>query len=89
MNNVKKDLVMQDLVSPLPFGKRSNNNPIQSKENQMDVDSTPFEEVTRIPWIMSMEEEVISERAITIGYDGPTKRNVTPEEMLKDIKQNL
>ena len=55
----------------------------------MDVDSTPFEEVTRIPWIKSMEEEVISERAITIGYDGPTKRNVTPEGMLKDIKQNL
>ena len=55
----------------------------------MDVDSTPFEEVTRIPWIKSMEEEVISKRAITIGYDGPTKRNVTPEGMLKDIKQNL
>ena len=80
---------MQDLVSPLPFGKRSNNNPIQSKENQMDVDSTPFEEVTRIPWIKSMEEEVISEIAITIGYDGPTKRNVTPEGILKDTKQNL
>jgi len=45
MNNIKNDLVMQDLVNPLPFGKRSNNSPIQSKENQMDVDSTPFEEL--------------------------------------------
>ena len=36
-----------------------------------------------------MEEEVISERAITIGYNRPTKCNVTPEGMLKDIKQNL
>ena len=84
MNNVKKDL-----VSPLPFGKRSNNNPIQSKENQMDVDSTPFEEVTRIPWVMSMEKEVITKRAITVGCNETTKRNVTPEGMLKDIKQNL
>ena len=34
------------------------------------------------PWKKGM----IPKRAITIGYNGPTKRNVTPEGMLKDIK---
>ena len=38
----------------------------------MDVDSTPFEEVTRIPWVKVMEKEVIPERDITVGYNGPT-----------------
>ena len=80
---------MQDLVNPLPFGKRSNNSPIQSKENQMEVDSTSFEEVIRIPCVKSMEKGMISKRAITIGYNGPTKRNVTPEGILKGIKQDL
>ena len=55
----------------------------------MDVDSTPFEEVTRIPWVKSMEKEIIRKRAITVGCNEPTKRNVTPKRMLKDIKQNL
>ena len=55
----------------------------------MEVDSTSFEEVTRIPWVKSMENDVIPERAITVGYNGPTKCNVTPEGMLTDIKQNL
>ena len=32
---------------------------------------------------------MIPKRAITVGYNGPIKRNVTPEGMLKDIKQNL
>ena len=36
-----------------------------------------------------MEKGMIPKRAITIGYNGPTKRNVTPEEILKDIKQDL
>ena len=36
-----------------------------------------------------MEKGVIPERAITVGYNGPTKRNVTPEGILKDTKQNL
>ena len=45
MNKVKKNLVMQDLISSLPFGKKEQQQPIQSKENQMDVDSTPFEEL--------------------------------------------
>ena len=80
---------MQDLVNPLPFGKRSNNSPIQSKENQMEVDSTSFEEVIRIPCVKSMEKGMIPKRAITIGYNGPTKRNVTPERILKGIKQDL
>jgi len=62
---------------------------MQSKENQMEVDFISFEEVTRIPWVKSMEKEVISERAITVGCNGPIKRNVTLEEMLKDLKQNL
>ena len=52
----------------------------------MEVDSTSFEEVTRIPWVKSMENDVIPERTITIGYNGPTKCNVTPKGMLKDIK---
>ena len=72
---------MQDLMSPQPFGKRSDNIPIQSKEN-----STSFEEVIRIPCVKSMEKEMIPKRAITVGYNGPTKRNVTLEGMLKDIK---
>ena len=80
---------MQDLVNPLPFGKRSTNSPIQIKENQMEVDSTSFEEVIRIPCVKSMEKGMIPKRAITIGYNGPTKRNVTPVEILKDIKQDL
>ena len=86
MNNIKKDPVMQDLVNPLPFGKRSNSSPIQSKENQMEIDSTSFEEVIRIPCVKSMEKGMIPKRAITVGYNGPIKRNVTPEGMLKDIK---
>ena len=36
-----------------------------------------------------MEKGVIPERAITVGYNGPTKQNVTPEGILKDTKQNL
>ena len=55
----------------------------------MEVDSTSFEEVMRILWVKSMEKGMIPKRAITIGYNGPTKRNVTPEEILKDIKQDL
>jgi hypothetical protein len=50
---------------------------------------TSFEEVTRIQWVKTMEKEIIPKRAITEGYNGPTKCNVTPEGMLKDIKQNL
>ena len=52
----------------------------------MEVDSTSFEEVITIPCVKSMEKGMISERAITVGYNGPTKWNVTPERMLKDIK---
>ena len=55
----------------------------------MEVDSTSFEEVIRIPCVKSMEKGMIPKRAITIGYNGPTKRNVTPEGMLKDIKLDL
>ena len=36
-----------------------------------------------------MQKEMIPKRAITVDYDGPTKCNVTPEGMLKDIKQNF
>ena len=68
------------------LAKRNNNSPTQSKENQMEVDSTSFEEVIRIPCVKSMEKEMIPKRAITVGYNGPTKRNVTLEGMLKDIK---
>ena len=55
----------------------------------MEVDSTSFEEVTRIPWVKFMEKEMIPKRVITVGCNGPTKRNVTPEGMVKDIKQHL
>ena len=68
------------------MAKRRYNSPIQSKENQIDVDSTSFEEVIRIPCVKSMEKGMIPKRAITVGYNGPIKRNVTPEEILKDIK---
>ena len=50
---------------------------------------TSFEEITKIPRVKTMEKEMIPKRAITVGYNGPTKCNVTPEGMLKDIKQNL
>ena len=33
-----------------------------------------------------MEKGVIPERAITVGYNGPTKRNVTLEGIIKDTK---
>ena len=36
-----------------------------------------------------MQKEMIPKRAIIVDYNGPTKCNVTPEGMLKDIKQNL
>ena len=36
-----------------------------------------------------MEKGVIPERDITVGYNGSTKWNVTPERILKDTKQNL
>ena len=36
-----------------------------------------------------MEKEVIPKRVITVGYNGPTKRNVTPEGILKDLCQKI
>ena len=39
----------------------------------MEVDSTSFEEVIRIMWVKSMKKDVIPERIITVGYNGPTK----------------
>ena len=39
----------------------------------MEVDSTSFEEVIRIPWVKSIKKDVIPERTITVGYNGPTK----------------
>ena len=71
MNNIKNDLVMQDLVNPLPFGKRSNISPIQSKKNQMEIVHL-FEEVTKIPQVKTMEKEIIHKRDITVGNNGPT-----------------
>ena len=55
----------------------------------MEVDSTSIEEVTGIPWVESMEKGMVPKRVITVGYNGHTKRNVTPEGMLKVIKQEL
>ena len=55
----------------------------------MEVYSTSFEEVTRILWAKSLEKKMIPKRVITVGCNGTTKRNVTPEGMVKDIKQDL
>ena len=81
---------MQDLVNPLPFGKRSNNSPIQSKENQMEVVHLIWgSHKKKFHGLRPWKKEMIPKRAITVGYNGPTKGNVTPEGMLKDINQNL
>ena len=56
MNKVKKNLVMQDLIVHCHLAKRSNNSPIQSKENQMEEDSTSFEEFITITCVKTMEE---------------------------------
>ena len=65
----------------MPFGKEQQQpyteNNVPRKE--MEVYSTSFEEVTRIPWVKSMEKEIIPKRVITVGCNGPTKRNVIPE----------
>ena len=77
----------------MPFGKEQQQpyieNNVSSKENQMEVDSTSIKDVTSIPWVESMEKGMVPKRVITIGYNGPIKRNVTPEGTLKDIKQNI
>ena len=53
----------------------------------MEVDFTLFEELREFHGLRSWKKkEVIPKRAITVGYNGPTKCNVTPEGMLKDIK---
>ena len=60
----------------MPFGKEQQQphteNNVRSKENQMEVDSTSIEEVTSIPWVESMEKEIIPKKVITVGYKGPT-----------------
>ena len=74
---------MQDLVNPLPFGKRNNS-------SQSNGGCSPhLRKSQKIPRVKTMQKEMIPKRAITIGYNRPTKCNVTPEGMLKDIKQNL
>ena len=74
MNKIKKiNLLYRISLVHCHLAKRSNSSPLQSKENQMDVDYTPFEKVTRISWVKSMEKEVTSERAITVGCNGSTK----------------
>ena len=45
----------------------------------MEVDSTSIEGVTSIPWVESMDKGMVPKRVITVGCNGPTKRNVTPE----------
>ena len=80
---------MQDLVNPLPFGKRSNNSPIQSKENQMEICLPHLRKSQKFHGLRPWKKEMIPKRAITVGYNGPTKVNVTLEGMLKDINQNL
>ena len=45
--------------------------PIQSKENQMDVDSTLFEVLQEFYGLRSWKK-MIPERAITVGCIGPT-----------------
>ena len=36
-----------------------------------------------------MEKGMIPKRVITVGYNGPTKRNVTQEGILKDLCQKI
>ena len=55
----------------------------------MEVDSTSIEDVTSIPWVESMDKGMVPKRVITVGCNGPTKRNVIPEGMVKHIKQDL
>ena len=55
----------------------------------MEVDSTSIKDVTSIPWVESMEKGMVPKKVITVGYNGPIKRNVIPERMLKDIKDSL
>ena len=50
---------------------------------------TSFEEVTRILWAKTMKRKIIHKRVTTVGCNGPTKRNVTLEGMVKDITQGL
>jgi len=57
MNKVKKNLIMQDLIVHCHLAKRSHNSPIQSKENQMDVDSTPFEELREFHGLRSWKKK--------------------------------
>ena len=45
----------------------------------MEVDSTSIKDVTSIPWVESMEKGMVPKRVITVGCNGLTKRNVTPE----------
>ena len=45
----------------------------------MEVDSTSIEDVASIPWVESMDKGMVPKRVITVGCNGPTKRNVTPE----------
>ena len=77
----------------MPFGKKQQQphieNNVPSKENQMKVDSTSIKEVTSIPWVESMKKGMVPKRVITVGYNGNIKRNVTPEGMLKDMKQKI
>ena len=59
MNNVKKGLVLQEPIESIAFGKEQQQPYIENNvpRKEMEVDSTSFEEVTRILWAKSMERE--------------------------------
>ena len=59
MNNVKKGLVMQEPIESIAFGKEQQQPHIENNvpRKEMEVDSTSFEEVTRILWAKSMKKE--------------------------------
>ena len=58
MNNVK-GLVLQEPIESIAFGKEQQQPYIENNvpRKEMEVDSTSFEEVTRILWAKSVEKE--------------------------------
>ena len=73
MNNIKKDHVL------LPFGKRSNINPIQSKEKKWRLIPPHSKKSREFYGLSPWKRKIIPKRVTTVGCNGPTKRNVTLE----------
>jgi hypothetical protein len=59
-----------------------------TEENQMEVDSTSFEEVMRISRFESMEE-IIPKRAIRVGYNEPSEEKCDSRGNMERYKAPL